>query len=93
MAKPPKTSTRPIGKRVEQFTHRASERLSSEVEKIVYKVMTNPGLENTVSNAIQKGLITLIVRYWPLVGLGVLLLLIAHAAILAVVLALVLKTN
>ncbi len=91
MTKPERSSNRLVGNHVEQFRHRASEKLSSEVEKIVYKVMTNPGLETTISSAIQKGLITLVVRYWLWVGVGLIAFLIAHTLLLALILAVVLK--
>ncbi len=92
MAKVEKTSQRLVGRSVEQFTHRASERFASEVEKIVYKVMTNPGLESTISNAIQKGLVTLVVRYWLWIGAGLVGFLLLHTAVVALVLVVILKT-
>lgn len=42
-------------------------RIEQEVEKIVYKIMTNDGLEDTVARAIQKALIDLIKRYFLLI--------------------------
>lgn len=48
-------------------------RLDREVEKIVYKIMTNEGLEDTVARAIQRALIDLVKRYFLLVVILVIL--------------------
>ena len=50
-------------------------RLDYEVEKIVYKIMTNEGLEQTVAKAIQTALIDLVKRYFLLVVISVILVL------------------
>ena len=42
-------------------------RLDREVDKIVYKIMTNEGLEDTVARAIQRALIDFVKRYFLLV--------------------------
>ena len=74
-----------LTRQTEKITHLAAEKLSTEVEKIVYKVMTNQGLEDTISNAVQKGLITLILRYWLLIAFGLVAFLIAHTVIVTLV--------
>lgn len=51
------------------------DRLDAQVDKIVYKVMTNEGLEETISRAIKKALVELVVRYFGLIGFLVLLIL------------------
>lgn len=51
------------------------DRLDTQVEKIVYKVMTNEGLEETISRAIKKALVELITRYFALIEFLVLLIL------------------
>lgn len=48
-------------------------RLDREVDKIVYKIMTNEGLEDTVARAIQRALIDLVKRYFLLVVILVIL--------------------
>lgn len=49
-------------------------KVNEQVEKIVYQVMTNEGLEQTVNRAIQKAVLTLVYRYWLLAVLGVITL-------------------
>lgn len=49
-------------------------KVNQQIEKIVYQVMTNEGLEQTVNRAIQKAVLTLVYRYWLLAVLGVLAL-------------------
>ncbi|WP_330202974.1 hypothetical protein [Cyanobacterium sp. Dongsha4] len=63
-----------------------SEKLDAQVEKIVYKVMTNEGLEETVNTAIQKALISLIVRYFALIIIGLLLIIALQNFILVIIL-------
>ncbi|AFZ54273.1 hypothetical protein WEU38_01935 [Cyanobacterium aponinum AL20118] len=63
-----------------------SEKLDAQVEKIVYKVMTNEGLEETVNTAIQKALISLIIRYSALIIIGLLLVLALQNLILVIIL-------
>ena len=52
-----------------------AKRLDDQVDKIVYKVMTNEGLEETISRAIKKALIELVTRYFVLIVFLVLLIL------------------
>ena len=37
-------------------------RVDDEVDKIIYKVMTNEGLEQTIARAVIKGLLALVKR-------------------------------
>lgn len=55
------------------------QKLDEQVEKVVYKVMTNEGLEQTVSTAVKKALISLVKRYFFLIFIGIILLLFAQA--------------
>ena len=52
-----------------------AQRLDAQVEQIVYKVMTNEGLEETIARAIKKALIELVVKYFSLIVFLVLLIL------------------
>lgn len=56
-----------------------AEKVNEQVEKIVYQVMTNEGLEQTISKAVQKSLIALVLRYWLLAVVGVLALSLVQA--------------
>jgi len=51
------------------------EKLDQQVENIVYKVMTNEGLEETISRAIKRALIELVINYCLLIGFAILLVL------------------
>lgn len=62
------------------------QKFDEEVEKIVYKVMTNEGLEETVNTAIQKALIELVKRYFFLIVISVFLLLGIQALFIAIIL-------
>lgn len=64
-----------IRKSTRKIPRNLGDRLDAQVEKIVYKVMTNEGLEETISRAIKKALIELITRYFLLIGFLVLLIL------------------
>lgn len=59
-----------------------ADKLDQQVEKIVYKVMTNEGLEETIARAIKRALIELVVRYFLLIGLAIFLLLTVQIIIL-----------
>lgn len=61
-------------------------RVDQEVEKMVYRVMTNEGLEQTVVTAIQKALIDLVKRYFLLIGFGVVFVLLLQAVLLGMIL-------
>lgn len=52
-----------------------SEKLDQQVENIVYKVMTNEGLEETIARAIKRALVELVIHYFLLIGFAVLLVL------------------
>lgn len=56
-----------------------AEKVNEQVEKIVYQVMTNDGLEQTISKAVQKSLIALVLRYWLLAVVGILALSVVQA--------------
>lgn len=60
-----------------------AKKVDSEVEKIIYKVMTNEGLEQTIARAVIKGLIVLIRRYLWLGVVGILLLLIVQSILIS----------
>ncbi|MDJ0582596.1 hypothetical protein [Crocosphaera sp.] len=58
-------------------------KVDNEVEKIIYKVMTNEGLEQTIARAVVKGLIALIRRYFLLGLVGIFLLLILQSVLIS----------
>ena len=58
-------------------------KVDNEVEKIIYKVMTNEGLEQTIARAVVKGLIALIRRYLWLAVVGIFLLLILQSVLIS----------
>ena len=58
-------------------------KVDNEVEKIIYKVMTNEGLEQTIARAVVKGLIALIRRYFLLGVVGIFLLLILQSVLIS----------
>ena len=64
-----------IKKRQSKVSRTLAARLDYQVDKIVYKIMTNEGLEETVSRAIKKALIELVSRYFLLIAFLVLLIL------------------
>ncbi len=68
-------------------------KVDDEVEKIIYKVMTNEGLEQTIARAVIKGLIALIRRYFFLAVGGILLLLILQSILISLSLKLMLGWN
>jgi hypothetical protein len=43
------------------------QKLDEKVEKIVYKIMTNDGLEETIIRGIKKALIELLVSYFVVI--------------------------
>lgn len=61
-------------------------KVDERFEKVIYKVMTNEGLEQTISQAVIKALLALVKRYLLLVIIGILLLLIIQSIILSIVL-------
>ena len=64
-----------IRKRRSKSPRNLAAKLDDQVEKIVYKIMTNEGLEETISRAIKKALVELVIRYFLLIGCLVLLIL------------------
>ena len=68
-------------------------RVDNEVEKIIYKVMTNEGLEQTIARAVIKGLLALVKRYFVLILAGILLLLLLQAILIALSLKIILELN
>ncbi len=57
-------------------------RVDEQVEKIIYKVMTNEGLEETISRAVVKGLMVLITRYFFIISGGIFLLLVLQSILI-----------
>ncbi|EAZ94071.1 hypothetical protein [Crocosphaera chwakensis] len=68
-------------------------KVDDEVEKIIYKVMTNEGLEQTIARAVIKGLIALIRRYFFLAVVSILLLLILQSILISLSLKFILGLN
>ena len=68
-------------------------KVDNEVEKIIHKVMTNEGLEQTIARAVVKGLIALIRRYFWLALVGILLLLILQSILVSLSLKFILDLN
>ncbi|WP_107668690.1 hypothetical protein [Cyanothece sp. BG0011] len=68
-------------------------KVDDEVEKIIYKVMTNEGLERTIARAVIRGLIGLIRRYFWLAAVGVLLVLILQSILISLSLKFILGLN
>jgi hypothetical protein len=64
-----------IRKRRNKIPRTLGARIDDQVDKIVYKVMTNEGLEETISRAIKKALLELVSRYFLLVAFLILLIL------------------
>ncbi len=60
-----------------------TQKVDTRVEEIIYKVMTNRGLEESVSNAIKKALIELVFQYLLLIVLGLISLLALQAIFIA----------
>lgn len=63
-----------------------SRRVDEQVERIVYKVMTNEGLEQTISRAVIRALLAMVKRYFPLIAVGAILLLFIQAIFIALAL-------
>jgi len=63
-----------------------SQKLDAQMEKLVYKIMTNDGLEETINLAIQKALTTIVIRYFIIIVIGVLFLLFLQNLILTIIL-------
>ncbi len=63
-----------------------TDKLDEQVEKIVYRIMTNEGLEETIARAIKKALVELVIRYFLIIGVAVILLLGLQLAILSLIL-------
>ncbi|MGK7913745.1 MAG: hypothetical protein AB4050_20020 [Synechococcus sp.] len=59
-------------------------RVDRQVEKVIHRVMTNNGLEETISNAVQKALVELVTRYLALAVVAMLLLLTLHSSLLVI---------
>ena len=68
-------------------------RVDDEMEKIIYKVMTNEGLEQTIARAVIKGLLALVKRYFLLIVFGILLLLVLQAILISLSLKIILAFN
>ena len=68
-------------------------RVDDEMEKIIYKVMTNEGLEQTIARAVIKGLLALVKRYFFLILVGIFLLLVLQAILIALSLKIILAFN
>ena len=68
-------------------------RVDDEVDKIIYKVMTNDGLEQTIARAVIKGLLALVKRYFFLILVGILLLLVLQAVLISLSLKIILTFN
>ena len=68
-------------------------KVDNEVEKIIHKVMTNEGLEQTIARAVVKGLSALIRRYFWLALVGILLLLILQSILVSLSLKFILGLN
>lgn len=62
------------------------QRVDREIEKIVRRVMTNEGLEETIDYAIQKALVKLVARYLVLAAVAIVLLLSLHSVLLVALL-------
>lgn len=60
-----------------------SRRVDEQVERIVYKVMTNEGLEQTISRAVIRALLAMVKRYFLLIAVGAILLLFIQAVFIA----------
>lgn len=61
-------------------------KVDQEVEKIIYKVMTNEGLEQTISKAVIKALMTLIRRHFLILAITVLGLLFIQSILISIAL-------
>ncbi len=60
-----------------------SQKVDTSVEELIYKIMTNRGLEESVANAVKKALIDLVLRYIVVLGLGIILILALQALFIA----------
>ena len=74
---------KPVKRPRKSLTQSLTDRMDEKVEQIVYKVMTNEGLEHTINKAVQKSLVTLVRRYFILVAIGVVLLLFIQAVFIS----------
>jgi hypothetical protein len=61
-------------------------RVDRELEKFIHRVMTNEGLEETISQAVQKALVELLSRYLAWGAVAVVLLLSLHSVLLVLLL-------
>ncbi|MGB5592523.1 MAG: hypothetical protein WBM32_09830 [Crocosphaera sp.] len=68
-------------------------RVDEQVEKIIYKVMTNEGLEQTIARAVIKGLMALVKRYFFIILGGIFLLLVLQSILIALSLKIILVLN
>lgn len=68
-------------------------KVDDEVEKIIYKVMTNEGLETTIARAVVRGLMAFIRRYFLLAVVGVLFLLVLQSILISLSLKYILGSN
>ncbi|MEM8777808.1 MAG: hypothetical protein AAGF26_02825 [Cyanobacteria bacterium P01_G01_bin.49] len=69
-----------------------SKRVDEQVDKIVYKVMTNDGLEQTISRAVVRALLAMVQRYFILIAIIVILLLFIQSILIAFALKIILDT-
>lgn len=70
-----------------------SRRVDEEVDKIIYKVMTNDGLEQTISRAVVRALLAMVRRYFILIAIAVILLLFIQSIFIAFALKMILSNS
>ncbi|MGK7945974.1 MAG: hypothetical protein AB4058_16040 [Microcystaceae cyanobacterium] len=59
------------------------QKVDTQVEALVYKILTNQGLEESVARAVKKALIDLVLKYILLIGVAVIAVLALQAIFIA----------
>lgn len=68
-----------------------SRKVDEQVDRIVYKVMTNSGLEQTISRAVVRALLAMVKRYFILIAIAAILLLFLQSIFIAFALKIILN--
>jgi hypothetical protein len=59
------------------------QKVDAQIEALIYKILTNQGLEESVARAVKKALIDLVLKYIFLIGLGVIFIIALQAIFIA----------
>ncbi len=83
MENPLKNAEASIGRQVHNVTHRATEALNREIEEIIDKMIASPEIEAVVIQAVERVIMSLGKRYWLLILVSTIGLLLIQSLILS----------